>query len=289
MKLRVLDRMNPIFRHPDLPLQYLGNLDALCSNFNTTGEEASQILSNTVLLVTMTKSKPDSFISYCTECFVKVIEYILALLPWECSHTEVSLTPHCSGNDLQEQCAVFSLVSFTPACKTWFGCCCHRWLICPLGNQNVLQLTEETVRCYSAMRKSRPTKVLSGWFGSSDVVMPQEGTAVYTSMNGIPLCLGHSAWFSHLWSGQGMTTPWPTFCNSSFTDILLCSSKIPVAWKEEAVKWSSVPCKPGTNSSWRIFSKIMEPLLNIDLIRRNAKYRLKKLSFKWSCLKWRFF
>lgn len=69
----------------------------------------------------------------------------------------------------------------------------------------------------------------------------------------------------------------------------LCPFKIPMAWKEEVVKWGSIPCRPGTNSSCLIFSKIMEPLLNTDLVRRNAKYRLQKLYLKWSCLKWIFF
>lgn len=106
--------MNPIIRHTDLPLQYLGNLDALCSNFNTTGEEVSQVFSNTVLLVTITKSRPESFISYCTERYssVKAMKYVLALLHYECSHTEVSLTLYCSGNDLQN--SVLNFYRFPP-------------------------------------------------------------------------------------------------------------------------------------------------------------------------------
>lgn len=157
--------MNPIFRHPDLPLEYLGNLDALCSNFNTTGQEVSQVFSSTVLLVTVTKSKPDSSISYCTErcSFVKVTAHVSALLPWEWSHTEVSLTPHCSGNDLQEQCAVFLLVSFTPVRKAWSGCCCHRWLVCPLGNQTTLYSSPKPLSGVILPQENQnQTKVLSG-------------------------------------------------------------------------------------------------------------------------------
>lgn len=100
--------------------------------------------------------------------------------------------------------------------------------------------------------------------------------------------LGQSAWFSHIVVR--------TRYDYSLANILqlliywyLCFSKIPMAWKEEVVKWGSVPRKSGTNSSCLIFSKIMKPLLNIDLVRRNAKYRVQKLSLKWSCLKWIFF
>lgn len=130
-----------------------------------------------------------------------------------------------------------------------------------------LQPVEETVKCYSAMRKSRQTKVLSGWFGSSDVVMLQEGTPVYLYMNGSWAC-GTQCLVNHI----------VVRSRHSLANILqfliywyLCSSKIPIAWKQKVVKWGSVPCKPGTNSSCLIFSKIMKPLLNIDLVRRKAR------------------
>lgn len=210
--------MNPIFRHTDLPLQYLGNLDALCSNFNTTGEEVSQVFSNTVLLVTTTKSRPESFISYCTERYssVKAMKYVLPLLNYECSHTEVSLTLYCSGNDLQN--SVLNFYWFPPyqhATPGLAAAVTSGWSVL-WGAKHALCPTKETVRGVILPQENQ---------GKQKCFLDDLGALMLSCYRKAQQCT--CAWMEvgllvpgvTLWSDQDMTIPWPTFCNSWFTDI----------------------------------------------------------------------
>lgn len=165
---------------------------------------------HTVLLVAMTRPKHDSFISYCTErnSFVKFMEYVLALLHCECSHTEVSLTPHCSGNDLPEQCVVFSLVSFTQCEKP--GLLLLSQAADPASGKpkhfTAPQRACQVLFCHEEIKANKSVfwMIWELWCCH----------AVYMCMNG-SWASGHSV---TLWSDQDMNTPWPTVCKSSLPD-----------------------------------------------------------------------
>lgn len=86
---------------------------------SATGIEIWQVFSNTVLCVTINKTRPYSFIIYCSEnwisaCLPKIMQYMLVLLRCRfkyLSHAKVSFAPCWNTIGLQEQ-FVFLLMSF---------------------------------------------------------------------------------------------------------------------------------------------------------------------------------